>query len=142
MNVFVDANILVATVNKEYPLYNYTSRILTLTDWKGFRVFTTPVCLAIAFYFAEKRYGTPSAKKRLLTLSTRMDIAPVTEKTVRSAFSDPGALDFEDGLEYFAALEAGCNCIVTEDKSDFYFSRIDVFSSAEFVQRHILSKRF
>ena len=142
MKVFVDANILVSTVNKEYPLYAYTSRILSLAVEKDFAIYTTPVCLAIAFYFAEKRYGTQSAKKRLLHLSMRIDIAATTEKTVQSAFADPAVLDFEDGLEYFAALEAGCTCIVTEDKDDFHFSRIEVLSATEFVGRYITSRRF
>ena len=142
MKVFLDANILVATVNKEYPLYPLTSRILGLTTWKGFSIYTTPVCLAIAFYFAEKRYGTSSAKKRLHLLSVNLNIAATTEQTSLSAFADPAVLDFEDGLEYFAALEAGCTCIVTEDKADFHFSRIEVLSAAEFVQQHILSRLF
>ncbi|HLZ89992.1 MAG TPA: PIN domain-containing protein [Puia sp.] len=142
MKVFVDANILVATVNKEYPLFPYTSRIMTLTTWKDFTIYTTPVCLAIAFYFAEKRYGTSSAKKRLQLLSFNVAIAPTTDQTVQSAFGDPAVMDFEDGLEYFAALEAGCTCIVTEDKDDFHFSRIEVLSSMEFVERYILSRRF
>ncbi|HEY4109385.1 PIN domain-containing protein [Puia sp.] len=142
MKFFVDANILVATINGEYPLYHYTARILGLADQKGFQIYTTPVCLAIAFYFAEKRYGTASAKKRLHTLSLHVDIAATTEETVHSAFADPAVLDLEDGLEYFAALKAGCTCIVTEDKNDFHFSKIEVLSAAEFVERYILAHRF
>jgi predicted nucleic acid-binding protein len=142
MKVFVDANILVATVNQEYPLYPFTARILTLTTWTGFEVCTTPVCLAIAFYFAEKRYGSSSAKKRLRAMALNLSIVPTTEQTVLSAFGDPAVTDIEDGIEYFAALQAGCNCIVTEDKGDFHFSTIEVLSATEFVEKHILSRRF
>ena len=56
MKVFVDANILVSVLNKEYPIYTYTSRILSLADNPAFEVYTSPICLAIAFYFAEKKY--------------------------------------------------------------------------------------
>ena len=37
MKVFVDANILVSVVNKEYPLFPYTSRILSLAGKGGWR---------------------------------------------------------------------------------------------------------
>ncbi|HPM30759.1 MAG TPA: hypothetical protein PLJ60_10545 [Chryseolinea sp.] len=57
MNIFLDANILVSVLNKEYPLFTYSARILTLADNKKFTVFTSPICLAIAYYFAEKRAG-------------------------------------------------------------------------------------
>jgi len=32
MNIFADANILVSVINKEYPLFPLTSRILSLGD--------------------------------------------------------------------------------------------------------------
>jgi predicted nucleic acid-binding protein len=64
MKIFLDANILVSVLNKEYPLFTYTSRILSLADTKKFTLFTSPACLAIAFYFAEKKYKSISAKKK------------------------------------------------------------------------------
>ena len=65
MRTFLDANILVSVSNKEYPLFRYTSRILSLTDQKGFHLYTSPICLAIAFYFAEKKSGAKNAKNKL-----------------------------------------------------------------------------
>jgi hypothetical protein len=137
MKVFADANILVSVVNKEYPLFPYTSRILSLAGTLDFCILTSPICLAIAFYFAEKKFSSAAAKEKLKILSSRLDIAGAGADTVRSAFADPAALDFEDGLEYYSALEAGCNCILTENKDDFYFSRIEVVSSEEFFGRYL-----
>ena len=54
MRVFVDANILVATLNREYPLFNWSARILSLNNKHNIQLFTSPLCLAIAFYFATK----------------------------------------------------------------------------------------
>jgi predicted nucleic acid-binding protein len=137
MKVFADANILVSVVNKEYPLFPYTSRILSLAGTLDFSICTSPICLAIAFYFAEKKSSAAGAKEKLKLLSARLDIAGSGPSTVRAAFADPAAPDFEDGLEYYSALEAGCNCILTEDRDDFYFSRIEVVSSEEFFQRYL-----
>jgi predicted nucleic acid-binding protein len=137
MKVFADANILVSVVNKEYPLFPYTSRILSLAGTLDFHILTSPICLAIAFYFAEKKFSFATAKEKLRALSTRLDITGAGAETVRTAFADPAALDFEDGLEYYSALQAGCNCILTEDKGDFHFSRIEVVSSKEFFERYL-----
>jgi hypothetical protein len=137
MKVFADANILVSVVNKEYPLFPFTSRILSLAGTLDFSICTSPICLAIAFYFAEKKTSTLAAKEKLKVLSSRLDIAAAGPGTVRSAFADRAAVDFEDGLEYYSALEAGCNCIVTENKADFHFSRIEVVSSEEFFERYL-----
>ena len=137
MKIFLDANILVSVLNKEHPLFGYTARILSLADDPKTQIFTTPICLAIAFYFAEKKYRSASAKERLRLLSQHLKIAPTNDHIVHSAFADPAVKDFEDGLEYYSALEAGCQCIVTEDKDDYHFSKIQVLTAQEFYETHM-----
>jgi len=134
MRIFVDANILVSVLNKEYPLFTHSSRILSLTDRKGFEVFTSPVCLAIAFYFAEKKYKSAKAKEKINLLCNHLRIAGVSKAAVQKALRDSAVLDFEDGLEYYAAVENKCTCIVTEDVDDFHFAEIDVQRSEEFLE--------
>lgn len=141
MKVFADANILVSVINKEYPQFAHTSRILSLEDNPRFQIFTSPICLAIAFYFAEKKYRTAAAKEKIKVLSAHLQIAEVTPASVRSALTDPAVKDLEDGLEYYAALAAGCDCIVTEDKKDFYFSKIEVLSSLDFYEQYMARKK-
>ncbi|HLF33367.1 MAG TPA: PIN domain-containing protein, partial [Cyclobacteriaceae bacterium] len=61
MKVFLDANILVSVLNKEYPVFSYSARLLQLALTKKFQLYTSPICLAIAFYFAEKKSGRKKA---------------------------------------------------------------------------------
>ena len=137
MKLFADANILVSVLNKEYPGFPHNARILSLADTPRHRVFTSPVCLAIAFYFAEKKYRAQSAKQRIHTLCQHIEIAEISQAAVRSALSDPAVKDFEDGLEYYSALDAGCDCIITDNSSDFYFSKIEVLSGLGFYERYM-----
>jgi predicted nucleic acid-binding protein len=67
MKLFLDANILVAVLNKEYPVFTYAARILSLANNKKFAVYTTPLCLAIAFYFAEKKAEQPWQNKKSIS---------------------------------------------------------------------------
>lgn len=138
MIIFLDANILVSVLNKEYPLFSYTSRIISLADNKKFTVYTSPVCLAIAFYFAEKKSGTNMAKKKMDILCSKLLIAEVGEKEVLAAVANKAAEDFEDGLEYYAALHKKSKVIITQNKSDFYFSDIEVLDAEEFVGKYLL----
>lgn len=140
MRIFLDANILVSVLNKEYPLFTYTSRILSLAHTTSFEVYTSPVCLAIAFYFAEKKHKTKIAKQKIKVLCEHIDIAEATKSSVLKTIQNPSANDFEDGLEYYAALESKCSCIVTEDVNDFYFSEIEVLNSHDFFLRYMVKK--
>src|ERR1700693_2527852 len=137
MKIFLDANILISVLNKEYPLFTYTSRILSLADTKKFTLFTSPVCLAIAFYFAEKKYKSISANRKIQILCGHIHIAPINKSAVLQSLQNPAINDFEDGLEYYSAVESNSDCIITEDISDFYFSKIEVLGSEDFFQKHL-----
>lgn len=136
MNIFLDANILVAVLNKEYPIYGNAARILSFAEHKNFTLYTSSVCLAIAFYFAQKKHGAISAKKKAVLLASHLEIANCGKKEAQLAAADPRVHDFEDGLEYYAALHADCVCIVTEDKDDFYFADIEVLDAAHFLRKY------
>lgn len=137
MKIFVDANVLVAVLNRQYPLYGHAARILSLADSSKFEVFTSPICLAIAFYFAEKKNGTQKAAEKISILSHKLQIATADVSVVKKTVANPAIDDFEDGLEYYSALLSGCQIIVTEDVTDFYFSEIPVYDCRAFV-RYVL----
>jgi predicted nucleic acid-binding protein len=137
MRIFLDANFLVSVLNKEYPLFTHTSRILSLADKNRFSLYTTPVCLAIAFYFAEKKFRSIKAKNKVNILCDHINIAEVNKSCVSKTLQNPAINDFEDGLEYYAALENKCSCIITEDIDDFYFSEIEVLRSEEFFEKYL-----
>ncbi len=136
MKIFLDANILVSVLNREYPVYSYSSRILSLPD--RVKIYTSPICLAIAFYFAEKKSGSAKAKEKIALLVSKIGIAETGKKAVVSAAQHKAIHDFEDGLEYYSAKQAGCSHIVTEDKNDFYFSELSVMTSEEFLNTYFL----
>ena len=136
MRIFLDANILVSVLNKEYPLFSHSSRIVSLADTKEFEVFTSPLCLAIAFYFAEKK-NKKTARQKIRLLSEHLSISPVTESAVKKTAANVAIHDFEDGLEYYAAIESKCQCIITEDVKDFYFSSIEVLDCKQFFNKYL-----
>ncbi len=55
---------------------------------------------------------------------------------VSKSLQDARIHDFEDGLEYYAAVEAGCDFIITENQEDFYFSVIEVCNCKGFLTRY------
>ena len=138
VRIFLDANVLVSVLNKEYPIFTYSSRILSLASHPKFEVYTSPICLAIAFYFAEKKHKSALAKQKINLLCEHILIAENFEAGVLSTLSNKKIHDFEDGLEYYAAKQVRCNCIVTEDTEDFYFSEIEVLDCKGFFDKYLL----
>ena len=133
MRLFVDANILVATLNKEYPLFTWSSRLLSLQGKHNITLFTSPLCLAIAFYFSSKKSGNTMAREKIGVLLKHIGITTIDEKSTFKAIENKLIHDFEDGMEYYSAVEHNCDCIITENQKDFYFSDIEVIGCEEFL---------
>ena len=138
MRIFLDANVLVSVLNKEYPVFTFAARILSLANNKKYTVYTSPICLAIAFYFAEKKSGTSLAKEKIKLLVDHLLITKIDSKEVTAALTTKKVNDFEDGLEYYAAKNNNCQVIITEDKNDFHFSETEVLGSKDFLEKYLL----
>ena len=133
MRLFLDANILVATLNKEYPLFTWSSRLLSLQGKQNIQLFTSPLCLAIAFYFSSKKSGDTMAREKIAMLLNHIGITTIDEKTTLQAIENRHIHDFEDRMEYYSAIQHKCDCIITENQKDFYFSDIEVIGCEEFL---------
>lgn len=136
MNIFLNADILVSVLNKEFPLFSLSSRIMSLQDDQRYKVYTSPLCLAITFCFAEKKSGTSAALKKISLLASKINTVTSGHNEVRQTVYNRKILDFEDGLEYYSALNAGCGIIITEDTGDFHFSEIEVLNCRQFFERY------
>ena len=137
MKAFLDANILVSVLNKEYPTFTYSARILSLADSPKFSLYTSSLCLAIGFYFASKKSGSQLARRKIAVLKEKIKLAVISEEAVTLALKNKEVNDLEDGFQYYAALEEGCSCIITENLSDYYFSQIEVVNSHSFLKKYI-----
>lgn len=138
MKVFLDANILVTVLCNEYPRFTACARVLSLCDDRRFEVYTSPLCLAIGAYFAEKKNGRSLARKKIELLAAKLRFTTVDGQSTKRAVADPRILDIEDGLEYYSAVDAKCAAIVTYDRNDFHFSELEVLDAEQFLFAHVL----
>lgn len=138
MKLFVDANVIVSVLNHELPVFPYSSRILSLSQFDGkYTLATTPICLAIAFYFSEKKCGSVRSLQKIKTLTQYLEVLTVGSEENLAVYSNPMIRDYEDGLQYYAARHSGCDYIITEDKNGFYYSEIPVCTSREYLLNYL-----
>lgn len=138
MRIFIDANVLVTVLNKELPHFTDCARLLSLADKRNFELFTSPMCLGISFYFAQKKCDEVLAKKKIGMLVSKLSIANNDKQGVLNAIDNKKIHDFEDGLEFYAAVNAKCKCIITNDINDFYFSDIEVLTPQDFLLKYVV----
>ena len=132
----MDANILVTVLCNEYPRFTACARVLSLCDDPRFQVYTSPLCIAIAAYFTEKKNGKRMAKKKVSILLDKLRVTTINEAMTREAATNKKIEDLEDGLQYYSAVDSKCKYIITYDSSDFHFSEIEVLDAKQFLLSH------
>ena len=137
MKVFVDANILVAVFNKEYPAYDSCARVLSLAGQNGIEIYCSTLSLGIAFYFAEKKCGRKCAHEKISILCKHIHISPCGFNEVESALQLAN-VDFEDALQEASAKFAGCEMILTLNGKDFWFSKMEQYHPEVFLTQGIV----
>jgi predicted nucleic acid-binding protein len=139
--VFLDAYVLVTVLCNEYPRFTACARVLSLADDPRFEVYTSPLCLAIGAYFAEKKNGRKKAREKVSLLASRLHITNMDAKAVQQAVANPKVTDLEDGMQYYSALAARCGHIITYDRKDFHFAQVPVLEPEDFLVQHVVRRR-
>jgi len=138
LKVFIDANVLVAVLNQEYPRFDLASRVLSLADSKKFTIFTSSLAISISFYLSSKKSSDIVAYNKIKLLSKRIEIASNKSNDLERIFENKKIHNVEDGLQYFAALNSKNKVIITYDLNDFYFSDIEVMNPKDFLLKYAL----
>lgn len=141
IRVFLDANILVTVLCNEYPRFGPCARVLSLADDPRFEVYTSPLCLAIGAYFAEKKNGKKKAREKVALLADKLRITAMDANAVQQAMANPKVNDLEDGMQYYSAVAAKCGHIITYDRKDFYFAELPVLEPEDFLVQEVVKRR-
>ena len=133
--LFLDTNVILDLLGERQPFYKPIAQLITLADQGKLKVASSPLSLGTVYYFLEKYEGTTVAIDKLRKFKVLCDICKMEENTVEKALNSSFP-DFEDALQYFAALDSGCHIIVTRDAKDFKQSDLPVMDAQEFIKGH------
>ncbi|WP_341228063.1 PIN domain-containing protein [uncultured Arcticibacterium sp.] len=133
MRVFLDTNILVDVLGERKPFNNLAEKIVTLADQRKITLVVSALTYANVNYIISRDYGREQTLEKLRKFKAISEICPldetIIEKGLLSKFTD-----FEDALQYYSALRANCEMIITRNGKDFKESAIPVLTPDEFLK--------
>ena len=131
--VFLDTNVLLDVLLHREPFVHDSARVLN----RGFKgeiaLYSTPLSFSTCMFVARKMLGYANALEALKILEHHINVATMDSTQLHEALYAV-APDFEDMLQYCAALAAGCSHIVTRNEQHFPQSGIIVLSPTDFMQ--------
>jgi predicted nucleic acid-binding protein len=133
-NVFVDTNIIIDLLAKREPFYKDAQGLFTLSDKKEIQLYISSLSFANTYYSIDKHHKDIDAKKYLAKFKVLVKILPLEDKVIGLALASDFN-DFEDGLQYFIAMENESDVIITRNKKDFKNSKIPVMTAGEYIRK-------
>lgn len=131
--VFVDSDIILDLLAKREPHYLHAAKLFTLIDQQKVKGYTSPIVFANLHYLLRKNSSNSAALKSLRKLKTLINILSVDERIIEQSLNSEFA-DFEDAIQYFAAVNNGISIIITRNKADYKKGKIPIVTAEEFLK--------
>ncbi len=131
--LFLDTNIILDILAKRVPFHNEAAQLFSLADTGKVELFVSALSFANINYILSKMTTTDNARTTLSKLKAIVKITSLDEKIIALALNDVSFSDFEDGLQYYSALAANSNVIITRNLKDFQTSSIPVMTAKSFL---------
>ncbi len=131
----IDTNVILDLLSKREPYYVEGRQIFSLADRKMVNLVISSMSLVNVHYVLNERLKMRDARTIVGRFKVLVDIHELNDKIIELALNDTDFGDFEDGLQYYTALEAECDFIVTRNLKDFKKSSLPVFSPKEYLAK-------
>ncbi len=119
-------------LSERIPFYNSIAKITSLADKGEIIMVASALSYTTINYLLTKIDSVDIVLDKLRKFKILSEVAmlddEIIEKGLNSNFSD-----FEDAIQYFSALKANCNIIVTRNIKDFKESKLPVMTPDEFL---------
>lgn len=115
---FVDTDVILDLLSQRQPHFHFSAVLFSLAEMGKFELYTTPTIMVNTFYLLRKQLGNESAKTALRKLRLIVHVIDSSEKVMDQALNSSFS-DFEDAIQYYTALNANINTILTRNLKDY-----------------------
>jgi len=131
--LLIDTNIVLDLLAKREPFYKSAAQVFSLADKHKLKLTVSSLTFANTNYVLTRLKSAKEAREILRKFKILVKILSLNEKIVDLALSDEDFKDFEDGLQYYTAVENNQDFIITRDLRDFKQAKIPVMTAEEYL---------
>ncbi len=131
--LLVDTNIIFDLLAERKEFYKPAAQLFSLADQKKVELFLCSLSFATAHYILSRQITESKVREILRKLKVLVNVISLDSKVLDLALNSDFK-DFEDAIQYYAAIESGIDIIITRNLKDFRKSDIPVMTALEFLQ--------
>ena len=111
---FVDTDVILDLLSQRVPHFHFSAVLFSLAEMGKFELYTSPTVMVNTFYILRKNLGNENAKNTLRKLRIILHVIDSSEKVLDLALNS-NFNDFEDAIQYYTALDADIQTIITRN---------------------------
>jgi len=133
--ILIDTNIVIDLLSKRKDFYDDAANLFSQADKKELNLTISSLTFANTNYILTKLKSATEAREILRKFKVLVELLSLDDKITELALSDESFPDFEDGLQYYSAIENDVDIIITRNKKDFKNSKLPVLTAKEYLAR-------
>jgi predicted nucleic acid-binding protein len=130
---FIDTDVILDFLTNREPFALDAARIFSLAENKEVSICTTGLVFSNAYYVLRKLGTHRKVVEKLTQLARLIDVIGLQKVAVMQALGSDFN-DFEDALQYYAALAEGVKVIVTRNTKDYKQSQLAVLTPDQYLK--------
>lgn len=131
--LFLDADIVMDFLAKRAPFHQFADEIFNLSDKGEVNLVIASLTFSHLHYVLAKQAGKDQARQTLNKFKTLIKVASIGDKIIDLALSSEFK-DFEDAIQYYAAIENNCSMILTRNIKDYKEASIPVMTAESYTK--------
>lgn len=135
MHLFIDTNVIIDLLAKREPFYHESLQLFSLADSNQVQLTVSTLSLVNTHYILNDVMKLKDSRSIIGKFKVLVESHDLNDKVIDLALNDFDFNDFEDGIQYYTALESEANLIITRNLKDFKHSKIPVMSPKEFLAK-------
>jgi predicted nucleic acid-binding protein len=135
VNVFLDTNVVLDVFAVRRPFYGDSAQVWTLSERGRIRGVVSAVSMTTVYYVLRRQVPRARAMDALRSARACVGLASCGAAVIDRAI-DSGFRDSEDAVQYFSALAADADAIVTRNTDHFPKDEVPVMTPAAFLAAH------
>jgi predicted nucleic acid-binding protein len=132
--VFVDTDIALDLLSKREPHYTAAAKLFTLADKGRLSIYISSLSFSNLNYLLTRQYDARESRRILNSFKVLVKVLPVDDKIIELSLSSKFS-DFEDAIQYFAAIEQGIKILLTRNTKDYSLAKIAVLTPEAYLMR-------
>ena len=133
--LLIDTNIVIDLLSKRKGFYNEAATLFSLADKQLLTLTVSSLTFANTNYILSKIKSQKESRTILRKFKVLVETLSLDDKITELALNDEKFKDFEDGLQYYSAIENQIDIIITRNQKDFKASRIPVMTAKEYIAK-------